>query len=134
MGLQRLLESGSAAEVHSEHAKRLRILLGSLDSATNIGDMNIPGFRLRSVRPKSGQRRWSVWVAADWRVTFEFSHRHAYLVDYEKCAPISAETERRSRAAAAIRARDLERAGHIELARAFRAYASGRADGPEFNA
>jgi toxin HigB-1 len=128
-GLQRLYESSSAAGIHPEHAMRLRMLLVALEGATNIGDMNVPGFELRPVRPKTGKRRWSVWVAGNWRVTFEFSHRHAYLVDYEEHAEISAETERRSRAAAAVRARALESAGHIELARAFRTYASGRTDG-----
>jgi plasmid maintenance system killer protein len=62
---------------------RLRILLVALNSATNIGDMNVAGFNLCPVREKRGKRRWSVWVAGSWRVTFEFSHRHAYVVDYE---------------------------------------------------
>ena len=113
---------------------RLRTLLVALDAATNIGDMNVPGFKLRSVRPKNGKRRWSVWVAGNWQVTFEFSHRNAYLVDYEEYAEISAEDERRSRAAAAVRAQELERAGHIELARAFRAYGSGCTDAPDGHA
>jgi proteic killer suppression protein len=62
---------------------RLRILLVALDAATNIGDMNVPGFYLHPVRPKTGKRRWAVSVAGNWRVTFEFSHRHAYVIDYE---------------------------------------------------
>ena len=62
---------------------RLRILLVALDAAANIGDMNVPGFNLCPVRPKKGKRRWSVWVAGNWHVTFEFSHRHAYEIDYE---------------------------------------------------
>jgi plasmid maintenance system killer protein len=113
---------------------RLRILLVALDAATNIGDMNVQGFYLRPVRPKVNRRRWSVWVADNWHVTFEFSHRHAHVIDYEEYAAISAETDRRSRAAAAVRAQELERAGHVELARAFRAYASGRTDAPDGHA
>lgn len=107
---------------------RLRILLVALDAATNIGDMNVAGFGLRPVRPKKDKRRWSVWVAGNWRVTFEFSHGHAYAIDYEDHtdAELAAQANRRSRAAAAERARELERAGHSELARAFRAYAEGR--------
>ncbi len=110
---------------------RLRILLVALDAAMNIGDMNVPGFNLYPVRPKTGKRRWSVWVAGNWRVTFEFSHRHAYVVDYEyptdSDSELAAQADRRSRAAAAKRAGELERAGHSELARAFRAYAEGGA-------
>ena len=106
---------------------RLRILLVALDAATNIGDMNVAGFDLRPVRPKTGKRRWSVWVAGNWRVSFEFSHRHAYVVDYEEHsdAELAAQPGRLSRAAAAKRARELEHAGHCELARALRAYAEG---------
>jgi toxin HigB-1 len=125
-GLQRLYESSSASGIQPEHAMRLRILLVALDAATNIGDMNVPGFELRPVRPKTGKRRWSVWVADNWRVTFEFSHRRADVVDYEVSDPeLAAQADRRSRAAAAKRALELERAGHSELARAFRAYAEG---------
>lgn len=113
---------------------RLRILLVALDAATNIGDMNVPGFDLRPVRPKKGRRRWSVWVADNWRVTFEFSHRHACAIDYEEHAEITADAGRRSRVAAAERARELKRAGHAVLARAFRAYAEGRTDVPDGHA
>lgn len=130
-GLQRLYESSSVAGIQREHAMRLRILLVALDAATNIGDMNVPGFNLYPVRPKTGKRRWSVWVAGNWRVTFEFSRRHAYVVDYEyptdSDSELAAQADRRSRAAAAKRAGELERAGHSELARAFRAYAEGGA-------
>jgi toxin HigB-1 len=127
-GLKRLYESSSASGVQAKHAMRLRILLVALDAATNIGDMNVPGFSLRSVRPKTGKRRWSVWVAGNWRVTFEFSHHHAYVVDYEDCdSQLAAQADRPSKGAAAKRALELERAGHSELARAFRAYAEGGA-------
>jgi toxin HigB-1 len=82
-GLKRLYESSSASGIQPEHAMRLRILLVALDAATNIGDMNVAGFDLHPVRPKKGKRRWSVWVSGNWRVTFEFSRRHAYEIDYE---------------------------------------------------
>ncbi len=113
---------------------RLRILLVALDAATSIGDMTDAGFKLRPVMPKQGKRRWSVWVAGNWHVTFEFSRRHAYLIDYEEYAESSAETERRFQAGAAVRAQELERAGHVELARALRAYAGGRTDAPDGHA
>ena len=133
-GLQRLYESSGAEGIRSGHAMRLRILLVALDAATNIGDMNVQGFYLRPVRPKVNRRRWSVWVADNWHVTFEFSHRHPCVIDYEAFAEISAETDRRSRAAAAVRAQELERAGHVELARALRAYARGRTGAPDGHA
>jgi toxin HigB-1 len=126
-GLKRLYESRSASGVQTEHAMRLRILLVALDAATNIGDMNVSGFRLCPVRPKTGKRRWCVRVAGNWRLTFEFSRHHAYVVDYEESdSDLAARADRPSRGAAAKRALELERAGHSELARAFRAYAEGK--------
>ena len=53
--------------------------------------------------------------------------------DYEdhSDSALTAEADQRSRAAAAKRAVELERAGHSELARALRAYAEGGTpDGP----
>ena len=82
-GLKRLYESSSASGIQPDYAMRLRMLLVALDAATNIGDMNVPGFYLSPVRPKTGKRRWSVWVAGNWRVTFEFRSCHAYVIDYE---------------------------------------------------
>ena len=84
VGLRRLYESSRVSGVQSEHAMQLRILLVALDSATNIGDMNVPGFNLAPVRPKVDRRRWSVCVAGRWCVTFRFSNRHAYEIDYEE--------------------------------------------------
>jgi len=81
-GLRRFFESGSAAGIQSHHAKRLRMLLAALDTATSIDDMDIPGFRLHPL--KGDERgRWSVWVNGNWRMTFEFKDGHAYVLDYE---------------------------------------------------
>jgi proteic killer suppression protein len=79
-GLGRFFESGSAAGIQPHHAKRLRMLLAALDTAQSIEDMNVPGFRLHSLK---GQGRWSVWVNGNWRLTFEFKDGHAYVLDYE---------------------------------------------------
>jgi proteic killer suppression protein len=81
-GLRKFFESGSAAGIQPHHAKRLRVLLAALDTALNIEDMNVPGFRCHPL--KGAQRgRWSVWVNGNWRLTFEFKDGHAYVLDYE---------------------------------------------------
>lgn len=81
-GLRKFFESGSAAGIQPHHGKRLRMLLAALDTALNIEDMNVPGFRLHSLKgPERG--RWSVWVNGNWRLTFEFKDGHAYVLDYE---------------------------------------------------
>jgi len=81
-GLRRFFESGSPAGIQPSHAKRLRMLPAALDTAQSIDDMNVPGFRLHPLKG-SERGRWSVWVNGNWRLTFEFSEGHAYVLDYE---------------------------------------------------
>jgi proteic killer suppression protein len=81
-GLRKFFESGSAAGIQPHHAKRLRMLLTALDTALNIEDMDVPGFRLHPLKG-SERGRWSVWVNGNWRLTFEFKDGHAYVLDYE---------------------------------------------------
>lgn len=81
-GLRKFFESGSAAGVQPPQAKRLRMLLAALDTAQTLADMDVPGFRLHVLKG-TDQIRWSCWVNANWRLTFEFRDGHAYFVDYE---------------------------------------------------
>lgn len=54
----------------------------ALDTATEIDDMDIPGFGLH---PLKGDRKgqWAVKVSGNWRITFEFRDGNAYLLEYE---------------------------------------------------
>ncbi|MGH8236957.1 MAG: type II toxin-antitoxin system RelE/ParE family toxin [Steroidobacteraceae bacterium] len=81
-GLRKFFESGSVAGIQPAHAKRLRMLLVALDTAQLIDDMNVPGFRLHPLKG-ADRGRWSAWVNGNWRLTFEFRDRHAYVLDYE---------------------------------------------------
>lgn len=81
-GLKKFFEAGSAAGIQPHHAKRLRMLLAALDTARNIDDMDVPGFRLHPLKG-TDRRRWSVWVNGNWRMTFEFLEGHAHVLDYE---------------------------------------------------
>ncbi len=74
--------SGSVAGIQPHHSKRLRMLLAALDTAKSIEDVDIPGFRLHPLKGEE-RGRWSVWINGNWRVTFEFKDRHAYILDYE---------------------------------------------------
>lgn len=56
--------------------------LAALDTAREIGDMDIPGFRLHSLKG-SDVDRWSIWVNGNWRITFEFREDDAFVLDYE---------------------------------------------------
>ena len=81
-GLHRFYETGSTAGVQPAHKKRLRLQLVALDTAVDIEDMNIPGFRLHPLKgDKKGQ--WAFSISGNWRITFEFREGNAYIVNYE---------------------------------------------------
>jgi proteic killer suppression protein len=81
-GLRRFFESGSVAGIQPHHAQRLRMQLAALDTAFTLDDMSVPGFRLHPL--KGAERgRWSIWVNAHCRLTFEFRDGQAFAVDYE---------------------------------------------------
>jgi toxin HigB-1 len=81
-GLKAFYETGSVARIQAEHAKRLRIQLAALDTASVIRDMDVPGFRLHRLKGAAAER-WSIWVSGNWRLTFQFHDGHAFVVDYE---------------------------------------------------
>jgi len=81
-GLRRFYETGSTAGIQAAHAKKIRLELTALDTATTIDDMAVPGFQLH---PLKGDRRgeWAISVSGNWRITFEFRDGHAYQLNYE---------------------------------------------------
>ncbi|MDQ3081570.1 MAG: type II toxin-antitoxin system RelE/ParE family toxin [Gemmatimonadota bacterium] len=81
-GLKKFFVSGSTAGIQPHHARRLRMLLAALDTAQSTEDMNVPGFRLHPLKGQD-RGRWSVWVSANWRLTFEFRDGNAYVLNYE---------------------------------------------------
>jgi proteic killer suppression protein len=80
-GLRRLYEDDDSRGVTPEQAEKLRDILARLDAATQVSDMDIPGFRLHSLKgDRSGF--WAVTVRANWRVIFRFVDSEAVDVDY----------------------------------------------------
>ena len=81
-GLRRFHETGNLGGIQPKYAKRLRMMLIALETTQVIGDMDIPGFKLHSLKgPERG--RWSIWVSGNWRLTFEFRDGQVFLLDYE---------------------------------------------------
>jgi proteic killer suppression protein len=80
-GLQLFFETGSKAGIRPEHAPRLNRILGILDAAALIEQVNIPGFKFHKL---SGSlvAFWAVTVNGNWRVTFSFENSEATLLDY----------------------------------------------------
>jgi proteic killer suppression protein len=81
-GLRKFYETGSVAGIQSDHKGRLRMVLAALDTALEINDMDVPGFKLHPLKGKL-KSRWSVSVSGNWRITFEFRDGNAYVLDYE---------------------------------------------------
>lgn len=81
-GLARFFETGSKSGIQSQHAERLRLILGRLNAAVKPEDMGLPGLKLH---PLKGSRKgtWAVSVSGNWRITFKFSDGDAEVVDYE---------------------------------------------------
>ena len=68
-GLKRLYEDDDPRGVIGQHTEKLRDILARLDAAATVADMDLPGFRLHSLK---GELRgfWAVTVRANWRVIF----------------------------------------------------------------
>ena len=82
-GLQRFFESGNRAGISATQAAKLRDLLGSLDAAAKVGDVDAPGYHLHPLKGR-WKGRWAVTVTGPWRVTFRFQRGDAYSVDYQQ--------------------------------------------------
>jgi toxin HigB-1 len=79
-GLRRLFENDDRRGVTAQHAERIENILGLLDAAAKIVDMNVPTFRLH---PLTGGLKgfWAVTVRANWRIIFRFEDGQAFDVD-----------------------------------------------------
>jgi len=64
------------------HAAKLRIILAALHSATELIDLQFPGFKLHPLQGTL-KSHWSIWVDAHWRITFRFVGEDVELVDYQ---------------------------------------------------
>lgn len=80
-GLKRLYEADDPRGVAADHAGKLRDILARLDAARTVTDMDVPGFRLHTLK---GELRgfWAVTVRANWRVIFRFADTDAFDVDF----------------------------------------------------
>lgn len=80
-GLKALYDGRTARRVAPTHVQKLRDILAVLDRSRRPQDVDIPGFRLHSLK---GELRghYAVVVSANWRVTFRFEEGNVVDVDY----------------------------------------------------
>jgi toxin HigB-1 len=75
-------ETGKAGGLSVQNAPRVRRMLLALDAAARPENMNLPGYFFHGLR---GERRWSVRVTGNWRITFGWDGNDAVdgnLEDY----------------------------------------------------
>ena len=53
-----------------------------LDAASAPNDADLSGYRLHRLKP-ARERRWSIWVSGNWRVTFRVEGGDVTDVNYE---------------------------------------------------
>ena len=80
-GLEALYEGRTARRVAPEHVQKLTDILAALDRSRRPADMDLPGFRLHSLKGELAGHH-AVRVSGNWRVTFRFEDGHALDVDY----------------------------------------------------
>ena len=81
-GLDLFYQTGNTKGIQANHVKKLRMQLAALDSAQDINDLNIPGYRLHPLKGKRSNL-WSITVNKNWRLTFEFLEGNVYILNYE---------------------------------------------------
>jgi toxin HigB-1 len=79
-GLKLLFEKGDRRRVLPDHAAKIERILARLEEASEVGNMDLPGFRLH---PLKGDLAgfWSVMVSGNWRIVFRFDGGNAIDVD-----------------------------------------------------
>jgi len=80
-GLKKLYQNDSAAKVNPDHADKLRRILGVLDQASRPEEVDLPGFRLHSLKGDY-DGFYAVQVSGNWRVIFRFDGDQVTDVDY----------------------------------------------------
>jgi proteic killer suppression protein len=82
--LKRLFERGDRSKLPPDMADRIENVLGVLNAALTINDIDLPGYRLHPLKGDLAGL-WSVTIRANWRIVFRFENGKALdveLIDY----------------------------------------------------
>ena len=80
-GLAAYYRSGSVKGIVPQHAKRLRLILTTLDDASTAADIDLPAFGLHGLKGALAGM-FAVRITGNWRVIFAFEGEDVILVDY----------------------------------------------------
>jgi toxin HigB-1 len=81
-GIKAFFETGSTRGIQAAHARRLKLLLTTLNIAKEPKDMAIPGFGFHALKGNL-VGHYAVSVNGNWRLTYAFENGDAVLVDYQ---------------------------------------------------
>lgn len=73
-------QRGEARGVSVQNVARVGRMLRALDVATKPEQLNLPGYVFHALH---GERRWSIRVTGNWRITFGWDGNDATDVDLE---------------------------------------------------
>lgn len=82
-GLKELFEDGRSARIEARFQARCIEALDVLNRAADLRAINLPSFRLHQLK-QFKPVRYSIWITAQWRITFEWDKGDAYRVDFEQ--------------------------------------------------
>ena len=66
--------------MRQDHAGKIERILARLEEASEVGQMDLPGFRLHPLKGDLAGY-WSVTVSGNWRIVFRFGGGDASDVD-----------------------------------------------------
>lgn len=81
-GLEVFYKTGNIKGIQAQHAVKIRHILTLLDVATGPEALNLPAFRLHSLKGNL-KNHWSIYVNGNWRITFRFIGIDVELVNYQ---------------------------------------------------
>lgn len=81
-GLKKFFETGDITGIRPEHSNKISRLLFAIDSAPNVKALDLPGFELHPLKGNL-KNHWAVSVNGNWRITFKFEDKDAYVLDYQ---------------------------------------------------
>jgi toxin HigB-1 len=79
-GLRRLFKNDDRRSLNPEHVEKIARVLALLQRASRVEDMDLPGYRLHSLKGELAEF-WSVTIRANWRIIFRFEGTDATDVD-----------------------------------------------------
>lgn len=82
-GLEEIFQTGKTRRIDAKFHDRLLRALAVLSTAADLRDINLPEFRLHQLK-QFKPLRYSIWISAQWRITFEWDKGQASNVDFEQ--------------------------------------------------